>query len=83
MILASQIKFPIGQIVITPNAPGKLLADDILKCSIVMLPCASHTFSRGRLGWDAPLQRVEMISTVRNVTGPSRPDSSSAESFVQ
>ena len=30
MILASQIKFPLGQIVITPNALGKLASDDIL-----------------------------------------------------
>jgi hypothetical protein len=30
MILASQHKFPLGQIVITPNALGKLASDDIL-----------------------------------------------------
>ena len=30
MILASQIKFQTGQIVITPNALGKLAADEIL-----------------------------------------------------
>ena len=30
MILASQLKFPLGQIVITPNALGKLASDDIL-----------------------------------------------------
>ena len=30
MILASQIKFPLGQIVITPNALGKLASDEIL-----------------------------------------------------
>ena len=30
MILASQIKFPLGQIVITPNALGKLTSDEIL-----------------------------------------------------
>ena len=30
MILASQIKFPLGQIVITPIALGKLASDDIL-----------------------------------------------------
>ena len=30
MILGSQIKFPTGQIVITPNALGKLTADEIL-----------------------------------------------------
>jgi hypothetical protein len=30
MILTSQIKFPLGQIVITPNALGKLASDDIL-----------------------------------------------------
>ena len=31
MILASQLKFPLGQIVITPNALGKLASDEILK----------------------------------------------------
>jgi hypothetical protein len=30
MILASQIKFPLGKIVITPNALSKLASDDIL-----------------------------------------------------
>ena len=30
MILASQLKFPLGQIVITPNALGKLASDEIL-----------------------------------------------------
>ena len=30
MILASQLKFPLGQIVITPNALGKLSSDEIL-----------------------------------------------------
>ena len=30
MILASQHKFPLGQIVITPNALGKLASDEIL-----------------------------------------------------
>ena len=30
MILASQIKFPLGQVVITPNALEKLNSDDIL-----------------------------------------------------
>ena len=30
MLLASQIKFPLGQIVITPNALGKLASDEIL-----------------------------------------------------
>ena len=30
MILASQIKFPLGQVVITPNALEKLKSDDIL-----------------------------------------------------
>ena len=30
MILASQHKFQLGQIVITPNALGKLVSDDIL-----------------------------------------------------
>ena len=30
MILPSQIKFPLGQVVITPNALAKLNSDDIL-----------------------------------------------------
>ena len=30
MILTSQIKFPLGQVVITPNALEKLKSDDIL-----------------------------------------------------